>query len=308
MAFTNDQSRFAYAPQVNINRSGFDRRTTHTTTMNAGYLVPFFVDEVLPGDTFKADCSLFARMLTPIVPFMDNLYLDTHFFFVPSRLVWEHWENMHGTRANPGDSVDYVCPTITFPDGVEYESVFDYMGVPPGIPVKVNALPFRAYALVWNEMFRDANLQDETPLNLGDGGDTPDTYKLLRRGKRKDYFTSALPWPVQNGEGVDVPLLGDFSPVVMGKSESLTSVTNGRTYTSIGDDDVYMNGQPARLARGTSDNPYLRLEASASTGTQLGVNMLDNQQMAGLYVDLRETAVVSINRLREAFQMQREAI
>lgn len=302
MAFKSDQSHFSNAPQAEIQRSGFDRSHTHTTTFDAGYLIPFYVDEVLPGDTFKADCSLFARMLTPIVPFMDNVYLDTHFFFVPARLLWDHWENMHGTRVNPDDSIDYICPTIDFPSdegGAEFQSIYDYMGVPPGISnIKINALPFRAYNRIWNEWFRDANLQDEAYFSMDDGGDTPDKYQLLRRGKRHDYFTSCLPWP-QMGDQVEVPI-GDFAPVIFGQAGVANVTFNGATYSSILSNDA-LNKKQVRLRRGTEG-----ITADDNFSSSITANTtLQEREMAALYTDLSSATAISINSLRQAFQLQR---
>lgn len=179
-------------------------------------LVPFFVDEVLPGDSFKLNCSIFCRLATPIVPFMDNLYLETFFFFVPNRLVWSHWENFMGQKDNPNDSTDYLIPqTIAGPNGFPSGSVADYFGIPTGVKnLSVSSLPFRAYQLIYNEWFRDENLQDSygawSPNSIhkddpiGDWNDTNSTgISLYRRNKYHDYFTSALPWP-QKGDAVDV--------------------------------------------------------------------------------------------------------
>lgn len=209
-------NRFAALPQASIQRSVFNRSHDYKTTFDSGYLVPFFVDEVLPGDSFKLNCSIFCRLATPIVPFMDNLYLETFFFFVPNRLVWKHWENFMGQKDNPNDSTDYLIPqTIAGPDGFPSGSVADYFGIPTGVKnLSVSSLPFRAYQLIYNEWFRDENLQDSyggwSPNSIhkddpiGDWNDTNSTgISLYRRNKYHDYFTSALPWP-QKGDAVDV--------------------------------------------------------------------------------------------------------
>ncbi|MBS5792635.1 MAG: hypothetical protein KIC91_07420 [Sutterella sp.] len=211
-------NRFAALPQASIQRSVFNRSHDYKTTFDSGYLVPFFVDEVLPGDSFKLNCSIFCRLATPIVPFMDNLYLETFFFFVPNRLVWKHWENFMGQKDNPGDSTDYLIPQLVSRDsGFAVGSIADYFGIPTGVKkLSVSSLPFRAYHLIFNEWFRDENLQTcigpWAPSDASSHIDDPigdwnvtnsDGFTLVRRNKYHDYFTSALPWP-QKGDAVDV--------------------------------------------------------------------------------------------------------
>ena len=202
------QHLFSKVPATDIPRSVFDRSHNVKTTFDAGYLVPFYVDEVLPGDSFKADCSVFARLATPIVPIMDNMYLETFFFFVPTRLLWDHWQAMNGEQENPDDSTDYLVPTVSGTN-VSTTTLWDYFGLPTNVAkaLTVSALPFRAYNLIYNEWFRDENLIDSVPFSKGDGPDQLSNYTLLRRGKRHDYFTSSLPWP-QKGPGVEISLGG----------------------------------------------------------------------------------------------------
>lgn len=209
-------NRFAALPKAQIQRSVFNRSHDYKTTFDSGYLIPFYVDEVLPGDSFKLNCSIFCRLATPVVPFMDNLYLETFFFFVPNRLVWKHWENFMGQQDNPGDSTDYLIPqTVAGNSGFAVGSVADYFGIPTSVKgLSVSSLPFRAYQLIYNEWFRDENLQDRVGAwapdathkddPVGDWNDSNSTgVTLLRRNKYHDYFTSALPWP-QKGDAVDV--------------------------------------------------------------------------------------------------------
>lgn len=209
-------NRFSAIPRAQIQRSVFNRSHDYKTTFDSSYLVPFYVDEVLPGDSFKLNCSIFCRLATPIVPFMDNLYLETFFFFVPNRLVWKHWENFMGQQDNPGDSTDYLIPqTVAGNSGFDVGSVADYFGIPTSVKgLSVSSLPFRAYQLIYNEWFRDENLQERVGAwastathkddPVGDWNETNSTgLKLLRRNKYHDYFTSALPWP-QKGDAVDV--------------------------------------------------------------------------------------------------------
>ena len=191
--------QFAMVPQPDIPRSRFTRSAGYKTTFDSGFLVPFMLDEVLPGDTFQVNATLFSRMTTPIYPIMDNLFLDTFYFFVPNRLAWNNWERFMGEQANPGDSISFVVPQQVCPaGGYAINSLQDYFGLPTvgqvvaGNTVSHSALPLRGYNLIWNEWFRDQNLQNAATVDLGDGPDTVANYTLRRRGKRHDYFTSAL--------------------------------------------------------------------------------------------------------------------
>lgn len=279
---------FSQIPRANIQRSIFDRSSGYKTTFDAGYLVPIFCDEVLPGDTFTLKASLFCRLATPAVPFMDNLFLETQWFYVPNRLVWENWERFCGSQDDPGDSTDYLVPVIESPSGgFSVGSIFDYFGIPTGISdIEVNALPFRAYNLIYNEWYRDENLQNSLDVERGDGPDSYSKYSLKRRGKRHDYFTSALPWP-QKGAGVELPL-GETAP-------------------------IWGNGSPLRLDTGLSDlgdasnqldnGNYLKV---ATTIGNSGANVISKgDKSSNLYCDLSSATAATINSLRTAFQIQR---
>ena len=297
------QHLFSQVPTAQIPRSKFNRSHGLKTTFNSGYLVPIFVDEVLPGDTFTMDCTLFARVATLISPIMDNMYMDTFWFFVPERLLFEHFENMCGQQDNPTDSTDYLFPTVKSPTGTGFEvgSIADYFGLPTGIPnLEVRAEPFRAYNLIYNEWFRDENLQESLPFTKADS-DQYSNYKLVRRGKRHDYFTSALPWP-QKGPGVELPFGGTANVVTNNKDilfSSGASLPHGSGSTSISPTftDIALGGRSYSFSSGNVIN--------TNTDSNVGFSALRFGSESGLQVDLTSATSITINQFREAFQIQR---
>ena len=287
---------FSEVPRANIPRSSFNRSHGYKTTFDADYLIPVFVDDVVPGDTFNCTMTFMARLATPIHPIMDNLYLESFFFFIPYRLVWSNWEKMHGAQDDPGDSIDYSVPTLAGDAARCGEgSLWDYFGLPldngAGSHLDPNdlptsALPFRAYSLIWNEWFRDQNLQDSYNVNMTDG---PDTLNInpsssahvmslpIKRGKRHDYFTSCLPWP-QKGDAVQMDL-GTSAPI----ASTAADLANIIVQDGLGTTNVDNLNAASTFLRG-------------STSTTGSVNLL---------ADLANATGPSINALRLAFQTQR---
>ncbi len=279
---SNMAHSFSRVPKADIPRSSFDRSKGCKSTFDAGFLVPIFVDEALPGDTFNLSMTAFARLATPIFPIMDNMYADFFFFAIPNRLLWINWEKFCGAQDDPGDSIDFTIPTVDIGSSNE-EELEDYMGIPPNRPASspVNALPFRAYALVFNEWFRDQNFQVSVVNSTADGPDTTTSMVMLRRGKRHDYFTSCLPWP-QKGDSVDLPL-----------------------------------GTTARVQHGAASDQNIGVwsTVSASVETMTTAGGVDDPLRADttwaphangqLFTDLSTATAATINQLRQAFQIQK---
>jgi len=282
---------FSMTPRPEVPRSAFNIQKSHKTTFDSGWLVPIYVDEVLPGDSFSVSMTAFCRLSTPLFPIMDNLHMDTFFFFVPNRLVWDNWQKFMGERLSPNDSISYTIPQVVSPaGGWNVGSLADHFGLPsvgqvgPAATISTSVLPLRAYNLIWNEWFRDENLQVPAPLAVNDGPDAESAYMLRKRGKRHDYFTSCLPWP-QKGDSVALPL-GGTAPIV--------GEPTGSNVPYFTDADGTPNAALTTISG---------LDLQLSTNLQAGVLHWGNQ--TGLVADLSAATAATINSMRQAFQVQK---
>nr|QJB19206.1 MAG: major capsid protein [Microvirus sp.] len=282
---------FSQVPKADIQRSQFNRSHGYKTAFNSGYLIPVFCDEALPGDSFNLKMSTFARLSTPIVPFMDNLYLTSFFFAVPYRLVWANFKKFCGEQVNPADSTAFTMPVFTAYNPVA-ESLSDYLGIPPlggGATISHVSLFHRAYNLIWNEWFRDQNLQNSIVVDMDDGPDAIADYVLLKRGKRHDYFTSCLPWTQKNNTGspVSVGLAGNAPVAYTGAGQwndasayfTVKSVTHGENRSIVTN--------------------------AATTGSVINPASVPAAAGYPLYADLASASGITINALRLAFQTQK---
>lgn len=314
----NVESHFSMLPKIDISRSKFDRSHSVKASFNVGDIVPFYVDEVLPGDTFRVKTSKVVRMQPMVTPIMDNIYLDTYYFFVPNRLVWTHWKEFNGENTQSAwlPTTEYEVPQITAPasTGWNIGTIADFMGIPTGVAgLSVNALPFRAYALIMNEWFRDENLTDPLNIPTGDatqiGANTGNYISDVANGglpfkaaKYHDYFTSALPAP-QKGPDVTIPVASAGNLPVVPRSDIVPS--------------TFFDGTPLKavLLNGSVGTSGVAIPASTNNNSMdLNYYPINLQEISsninGTYANLwavsdGQAAAATINQLRMAFQIQK---
>lgn len=300
----NSENRFAENPQVDVSRSSFRRNSDNKTTFNAGDLIPVYLDEVLPGDTHQIDLACVMRMATPIFPVMDNAFCDFYFFFVPNRLLWEHWKEFMGENRETAwtPKAEYSIPQVTAPAGGWAEGTLaDYLGLPTKVEgISVSALPGRAYGLIYNEWFRNQNITqptlvevtDATTTGKNDGSATNDSAitlaKPLKAAKVFDYYTGALPEP-QKGEPIAIPIAGGAAPIFVYNNTKLEkkweSSDNWVSYNRV----VGTQGE----------------EATKFKAGQVGVGETWDNELRPLGTDLSNVTSATINQLRQAFQIQK---
>lgn len=309
----NSEQHYAQVPHAEIRRAKFQRDFNLLTTMNEGDLVPIYLDEVLPADTFKINLNALVRMATPLYPVMDNAYMDFYFFFVPARLLWKHFQNLMGQNDSTfwAEATEYTTPVTTAPEGGwNVGTLADYFGIPTGISgLKVNSLPFRAYAKVWNEWFRDENLQQPVTQSMDDttttGSNTGTNLSDAEAGgmplkvcKYKDYFTSCLPSPQKAAEPVTIPMLGNAPVKIYGDAE-LTSEPNW-----LYDERSYIGGNTERAKIYATDPTTNEKNKNKLSWNGVYNRHTDTEQIAYIGADLSNITGATINELRQAIAVQ----
>lgn len=308
--------QFAMVPDAHIPRSQFRMQKAYKTTFGGraatggavagtlGLLYPVYCEEVLPGDTFNLKMTAFCRLSTPLFPVMDNLYLDTFFFFCPNRLVWDNWERFMGDRdPDPTSSISYTIPQINSPvGGYNVSSIYDYFGLPcigqvgAGNSISHSALPFRMYSLIWNQWFRSQDLVNGATQLTNDGPDNYTSYTLLPRMKRHDYFTGCLPWPLKGGVDVLLPL-GTSATVKTNPTELLTGTANSM---------LLRNAATGAVPNTTSLLGHNNVDGIMRDGTATGLAVAGSAMYpTNLYADLSTATAATVNQLRQSFQIQK---
>lgn len=317
----NSEQHYSQVPHAEIRRARFKRDFNLLTTINEGDLVPIYCDEVLPADTFKINMNSLVRMATPLYPVMDNAYMDFYFFFVPARLLWEHFVNLMGQNDKTfwAETTEYTTPVTTAPDnGWRVGTIADYFGIPTGVSnLKVNSMPFRAYVKIWNEWFRDENLQQPAQMTMGDettngsnigaiGDDTGPATETsyiteaqkgaapLKVCKYKDYFTSCLPSPLKAAEPVSIPMTGNAPVRAYRDSERTQRNTN---YAATSFTSTAISGTVAGRIYGIYDS-------NQEDGIYLNTGTGDSWENTYLGTDLTKVTAATINELRNAIAVQ----
>lgn len=291
------QDDAAIIEKANIPRSKFSGSWTRKTAFNAGDLVPIMVEEVMPGDHLRYNVTAYVRMATPLFPLFDNQRIDTFFFFVPCRILWENWERFMGSQDTPASSINFTVPYIQTGQEV-VGSIFDHMGLPvagqitPGENIRSNAMPFRAYNKIWNDWFRDQNIQDKLVEDISNGPDVT-AYALQKRAKAHDYFTTALPWP-QKFTAPSIPLSGTAPILGLGKADQTQGGAAAVTAYETGGGSALYTLAAQLWDPAATDQTYMEMTGPDGSGNYY----------PAVYADLSQASGVAINTLRQAWLVQ----